>query len=92
MASETVVVITHDPGLEGYSVARASLNCGMCKFKTAMMKKRKAKRSLSIHNKSDHQKNTVTSNEMAYVQESVEIAPTSTKVSLQLTATTELPY
>ena len=61
-------------------MTKISLNCGMCGFKTAMMKKRKAKRFLSTHNKSDHQKNTVTSNEMAYVQESVGIAPTSTKV------------
>ena len=48
MARETVMVMTHDPGVEGDSVARVSLNCGMCKFQTAMMKKRKAKRFLSI--------------------------------------------
>ena len=83
MAREMIMVMADGPGVEGYSVAKVSLNCSMCEFKTAMMKRRNARRCLSTHNRSDHQQNSMASNGMAYVQESVEIAPTSTKVSLQ---------
>ena len=80
MARETAVVVTDGLGVEGYSVAKVSLSC---EFKTAMMKRRKARRYLTTHNRSDHQQNTVASNGMAYVQKLVKIAPTSTKLSLQ---------
>ena len=65
VARETILMMTDDPGVEGYIVAKVSLNCGMCEFKKAMMKKRKARRCLSTHNRSFHQQNT-----MAYEQES----------------------
>ena len=48
-----------------------------------MLKKRKARRSLTTHTKSIHQQNNVANNVMAHMQESDEIAPSSTKVYLQ---------
>ena len=48
-----------------------------------MMKKRKAKRSLSTHNRSEHQQNTMANNEVSNEQASVKMVSNSTKVSLQ---------
>ena len=64
-------------------MARVSLSCGMCEFKTVMMKKRKARRSLTIHTRSKLQQNNMADNGMAYVQDSAEVMPISMKVSLQ---------
>ena len=47
------------------------------------MKRRKARISLTTHRRSEHQQNAVTNNGMALVQDSAEIMPPSTKVSLQ---------
>ena len=69
MAREMIMVMADGPGVEGYSVAKVSLNCGMSEFKTAMMKRRKARRCLSTHNRSYHQQNSMAS-----------MAPTSPKV------------
>ena len=42
MARVTVVVMTDDPGAKGCNVAKVSLSCDMCEFKTAVLKRRKA--------------------------------------------------
>ena len=48
-----------------------------------MLKKRKARRSLTTHTKSIHQQNNVANNVMAHGQELAEIAPISARISLQ---------
>ena len=77
------VVVNVGPGAEGCDMARISLRCDMCEFKTVMMKKRKARRSLTIHTRSMHQQDNKANNVIAHVQELAEIAPPSTRVSLQ---------
>ena len=62
MAKEMGVVVNVGPGAEGCDMARISLRCDMCEFKTVMMKKRKASRSLTIHTRSMHQQNNVANN------------------------------
>ena len=83
MAKEMGMVVTDGPGAEGCDVARFSLKCAMCEFKTVMMKKRKAMRSLTIHTRSMHQQNNVANNTMAHVQELTEIAQPPARISLQ---------
>ena len=79
------------PEVEGYVVAKVSLNCSRCTFKTAKLKKWKAKRRLSTHNRNDYQPIDMAYNGVAHTknyqeivqQESIEIVSPSTKVSLQ---------
>ena len=51
---EKIEVVADGTEVEGYIVAKVSLNCSICPFKTAKLKKRKAKRRLSTHNRNDH--------------------------------------
>ena len=77
--------------MEGYVVAKVSLNCSRCTFKTAKLKKWKAKRRLSTHNRNDYPPIDMAYNGVAHTenyqeivqQESIEIVSPSTKVSLQ---------
>ena len=74
--------------MEGYSVAKVSLNYSICAFKTAKLKKRKAKSRISADNRNDHSPTNMANHGVANYQksvqhESVKIAPPSTKVSLQ---------
>ena len=88
---EKIEVVADSPEVEGYVVAKVSLNCSRCPFKTARLKKRKAKRCLSTHNRNDHPLINMaydgvanTENHQETVQrESIEILSPSTKVSLQ---------
>ena len=68
MANEKGWVVAVGPGAEGCDVTRISLRCDMCDCRTVMIKRRKARRLLTIHTRSRHQQNNVVNNVMAHVQ------------------------
>ena len=87
-------VVDDNPKVNVYSVAKVSLQCNRCPFKTAELKQRKARRRLSTQHRNNHLLINITQDEVGHNEtnkvakevvqkESMETASTTTKVSLQ---------